>query len=152
MPPENGWTLALREGLASLPAATRVAASDPEEVVMSASRLPAASTPVTEVRREDDDELLGFTAPTDSGWQALTVFGGVLGEHPTEDDALQQVRAQGLASLAEKWWVDVGEGWQACHLIEASPDRLVAVIAPYPWLERPRPVPADAPLRLHPPA
>lgn len=104
----------------------------------------------TEVRREDDDELLGFTAPTGSGWQALTVFGGLLGEHPSADAAAAQLRAEGLASLADRWWIETAAGWERCHLIEASPERVVVVVAPYAWMGEPQVV-AGHRLRRTPP-
>ena len=56
-----------------------------------------------EVRREEDGELCGFVDERDGRWHALTVFGGVLGEHCSREDAVALVSAEGLASLAERW-------------------------------------------------
>jgi hypothetical protein len=56
-----------------------------------------------EVRRESDDELCGFVARSTSGWQSLTVFGAVIGEHEHRDDAVAQMLEVGLAVLAERW-------------------------------------------------
>lgn len=106
----------------------------------------------TEIRREDDDELLGFVADAADGTaQALSVFGGELGAHPDREAAERQLRAVGLSSLAECWWIDAGDGWEPCWLIEASPERLVAVIATLPFLASPRVVAPGTPLRLMPP-
>lgn len=76
-----------------------------------------------EVRRDSDRELCGFIAAADRGWQALTVFGGVLGEHVGHDDATAQVHAEGLASLAERWLyrAQPGEEWQVVCIQEARP-------------------------------
>jgi hypothetical protein len=58
---------------------------------------------VQEVRRDDDNELCGFVVAVDGTWRAITVFGGVLGEHDDEDEACRQVLNDGLASVAERW-------------------------------------------------
>lgn len=106
----------------------------------------------TEIRREDDDELLGFVRDTgDGSAHALSVFRGELGVHPDRDAAERQIREAGLSSLAERWWIDAGDGWEQCWLIEASPERLVAVIAPYPFMASPQVVAPCTPLRLRPP-
>ena len=56
-------------------------------------------------------------------WQSLAVFGGLLGEHATFDDAAHQVLDEGLASLAERWMfrADPSEEWQVVCIQEASP-------------------------------
>jgi UDP-N-acetylmuramyl tripeptide synthase len=56
-----------------------------------------------EVRRPLDGELCGHVEPRDGIWFALVVFGGVLGHHPSREDAVEQVLAQGLAVLADRW-------------------------------------------------
>ena len=56
-----------------------------------------------EVRREGDGELCGHVEQRGARWCALAVFGAVLGEHDERDAAVAQVRADGLASLAERW-------------------------------------------------
>lgn len=133
-------------------------------MVMSAVDSPTA---VIEVRRDEDDELLGFVAEAGSAWQATTVFGGLLGTHTDRDEAIDQVQQIGLSSLAERWWVrlpvddgdeddgdeDGGEPeWQRCHLIEAAPDRVVVVVATYAFQARPQVLPPGTPLQLHEPA
>lgn len=105
-----------------------------------------------EIRRADDDELLGFVTPAAGTFQATTVFGGLLGEHPDADSAEHQLRQIGLSSLAERWWIFSDDRWQRCWLIEASPDRVVAVIASYAFEARPQVIPAGTPLRFTEPA
>jgi hypothetical protein len=106
----------------------------------------------TEIRRDDDDELLGFVAPSDDSWSALAVFGGLLGTYPSEDEAEDEVRRNGLASLAERWWIDVGNGWERCCLVEAAPDRLVAVVAYYPFMAERQVIAPGTPLQYREPA
>lgn len=55
------------------------------------------------VRRPDDGELCGFVASRADGWAALTVFGAELGGHGAREDAIDQVLAEGLPSLASRW-------------------------------------------------
>jgi hypothetical protein len=61
-----------------------------------------------EVRRSSDGELCGHVAPQDGGWTALTVFGGVLGDHHDREAAIDHVRGEGLAALAERWDLRAG--------------------------------------------
>jgi hypothetical protein len=112
------------------------------------------STDRQEIRREDDDELLGIVecAGDAAGFRAITVFGGLLGEHADAGDAERQVREIGLSALAERWWIYADGKWQRCLLIEASPDRVVVVIATYPWEAPPQVVPPGTPLQLAEPA
>lgn len=109
------------------------------------------STTEQEIRREDDDELLGFIAPEGSKWLALTVFGGRLGAHDSIDDAERHVEQLGLSSLAEKWWIDLGDGWEVCSLVEASPSRVVVVRSNHTFDGTPVLVPTGTELRLTPP-
>ena len=52
----------------------------------------------TEVRRDEDDELLGYVEPDgNGGWRALTVFGGLLGEAGTADEAVAELESSGLS-------------------------------------------------------
>jgi hypothetical protein len=53
------------------------------------------------------------------------VFGAALG--PAVDEALAEsvVRAHGLSSLAERWWVRTdGEPWREVWLLEVKSDRV----------------------------
>jgi hypothetical protein len=77
-----------------------------------------------EVRRDSDGELCGHIRQLEGAWQALTVFSGVLGTHETRAAAEDQVHADGLASLAERWMFrpDPSSGWQIVCIQEANPD------------------------------
>jgi hypothetical protein len=63
-----------------------------------------------EVRRPSDGELCGYVDERDGQWCALTMFGAVLGRHARREDAADHVRADGLASLAERWTLRRGGG------------------------------------------
>jgi hypothetical protein len=77
----------------------------------------------TEVRRADDDELIGFVEPVaDGSWRALAVFGGLIAIASSQEAATAEVTSRGLAALAETWWFR-GE---PAVLLEAAPDRVVA--------------------------
>jgi hypothetical protein len=62
------------------------------------------------VHRPGDGELCGFVEERDGAWHSLVVFGAVLGRHSTREDAIEHVRAVGLASLAERWTLRRGDG------------------------------------------
>lgn len=113
----------------------------------------SATRSLREIRREDDGELVGFVAPEGESahWQALTVFGGVLGEHHDAESARVQVEQIGMSSLAERWWIDLGSGWEVCSLVEASPERLVVVRNHHCFDRTPLTVPPGTPLALTPP-
>ena len=64
---------------------------------------------VEALRRPSDGELCGYVAQRDGQWQALTVFGAVLGTHDQRASAADQVLDEGLASLAERWTLRHGE-------------------------------------------
>jgi hypothetical protein len=77
---------------------------------------------VEEVTRTDDDELCGHVDRRDGRWCALTVFGGLLGRHDQRETAVEQVLAEGLASLAERWTLrngETGDDEVAC-IVEAN--------------------------------
>lgn len=79
----------------------------------------------TEIRRADDGELCGYVRWSEgrTSWQALTVFGGLLGFHDSIDAAEAQVLEDGMSSLAEHWLyrADASEEWQIVCIQEASP-------------------------------
>jgi hypothetical protein len=88
---------------------------------------------VEEVRRQEDDELCGFVEVRDGRWRALAVFGAALGEHDTRDAAEQQVRDEGLASLAERWTLRdgaTGEEQVVC-IQEANADQVTLALDYY---------------------
>jgi hypothetical protein len=91
---------------------------------------------VEEIRRAEDGELCGRVVERDGRWEARTVFGGVLGSHADRADARDQVLAEGLASLAERWTLrdgQTGDEEIAC-IVEAGPDAVTVVLgyAPEP--------------------
>ena len=87
---------------------------------------------VEEVRRPDDDELCGHVELRDGSWAALTVFGAVLGRHDDRDAAVDQVRREGLASLAERWTLRHGEtGDEEVVCIQEANARAVTVALGY---------------------
>lgn len=75
----------------------------------------------TEVRREEDLELMGYVRPDGQRWAAVTVFGGLLDRYRTEDEARHTVEMCGLSSMAEPWLVRVDDHWWPCQIQEASP-------------------------------
>jgi len=78
-----------------------------------------------EVRREEDDELLGLLLPRDDGqWVPATIFGAALGPASDEDLAESLVRERGLSSLADPWWVLRDGEWATAWLLEVKPDRI----------------------------
>jgi hypothetical protein len=61
-----------------------------------------------QVRRRDD-ELCGHVERRNGRWCALVVFGAVLGDHDHREAAVDQVLAEGLSSLAERWMLRDGD-------------------------------------------
>lgn len=94
-----------------------------------------------EVRRWEDDELLGYVeqvADPDSStrdrWRSLTIFGGLLGESRTRADAVEHVESVGLSVLAETWWyrADASTRWRPALILEARPDEVRARVGTLP--------------------
>lgn len=88
-----------------------------------------------EVRRPDDGELLGYVRPSVGGdWQALTVFGAVIGTAATRQAARTVLVDDGLASLAKRWFHrSAADGaWRVVVLTETWPGRARGVIGLYP--------------------
>jgi prolyl-tRNA editing enzyme YbaK/EbsC (Cys-tRNA(Pro) deacylase) len=78
------------------------------------------------IRRADDDELLGYVNEVTGAWQALTVFGGTLGERTDRASAEQLVHERGMSSLADHWYYRATptDAWQVVVLVEAHPGRV----------------------------
>ena len=91
---------------------------------------------MVEVRRAEDAELCGFIDADAGVWRALTVFGGVLGEHDSEDDARRQVLDVALASLADRWVLIDGTSGdeQAVCIQEVSPYQVTVALGYYSLL------------------
>jgi hypothetical protein len=60
-----------------------------------------------EHRREDDDELLGYIAPTEEDFQARTLFGYPVGAVSSQGKAEQTLESIGLSYLAERWLLSI---------------------------------------------
>ena len=89
----------------------------------------------TEVRRDEDDELLGYVEPDrNGGWRVLTVFGGLLGEAGTVDEAVAELESRGLSSLADTWWYRSSEDglWVAAVILEVRPGEVRAQLGSLP--------------------
>ncbi len=88
---------------------------------------------MTPVRRDEDGELCGFVVESDGRWRALTVFGGELGRHEVEADALRQVLDDGLASMAERWQLRRrgSDGAEIVCIQEASPEGVTLALGWY---------------------
>ena len=107
------------------------------------------------LRRESDDELLGYVAATADGSVPLTLFGVALAGPGTREEAEAVLQARGLACLAEPWWFRQDDGEEVrVALVAAYPDRVLVVPAPYGYAdpaERPVLVRAEeGPDRLRP--
>jgi hypothetical protein len=85
------------------------------------------------VRRETDDELLGFVALVDHAWVPAAVFGAPLaGACAGRDAAEEIVRTTGLSSLAEAWDnVDDDGSVHTAHIVEASTTHVTLVLGHY---------------------
>ncbi len=78
-----------------------------------------------EVRRDEDDELLGLLLPAGAGWWVpATIFGAALAPAADEELAESVVREHGLSSLADRWWVHQSGEWAQAWLLEVKPDRI----------------------------
>lgn len=86
-----------------------------------------------EVRRDDDGELCGFVAADGDRWQALTVFGGVLGEYEDDDVAVRHTLNDGLASVADRWMLSDAESGeeQIVCIQQMSPDEVTLALDYY---------------------
>ncbi len=86
-----------------------------------------------EVRRADDDELLGYVVDADGSWQALTVFHGRLAVRDGRAEAEEVVRSRGLVSMSDRWYYRAAPDadWQVVVLQEAQPGRVRLALGRY---------------------
>jgi hypothetical protein len=78
-----------------------------------------------EIRRPDDDELIGLLIESDGQWIPATVFGGHLAPATSQPEAEDIVRGEGLASLVESWWLRRdGRTWAEIWFLEVHTDRV----------------------------
>ena len=124
------------------------------------------------VTRPDDLERLGYLREADGGhWEPLDLLGVPIGEPRAREDAVQLVRAEGLASLNQPWWVrapmpmvetrldarsvDEETDWRRMVVVELTPDRAL-LRSEIPWPEESNKLvsvdlpAADVLLREHP--
>lgn len=94
---------------------------------MSLPQVTAAQwTSRSEVRREDDDELLGFVMHGPQGVVPSTIFGSALGQHQDDEDTARSVvEALGLDPLTDRWMLRRDDGDLQVRIVEASPSQVV---------------------------
>ena len=77
------------------------------------------------IRRDGDDEILGYLQHTNAGWQPATVFHAALAEPTSREEAENILRRDGLSCLGDVWWVEDEPGrWKEARIQEARRDRL----------------------------
>jgi len=77
------------------------------------------------IRRDEDDEILGYLHGAGAHWQPASVFHAALAEPTTLEEAESILRRDGLSCLGDVWWVEEAPGhWQEARIQEARPDRL----------------------------
>lgn len=74
------------------------------------------------IRRDEDDELMGYVVPVGDHWQPTTVFNAPLGDPTTFDEAEATVLRIGLSALMGRWQVELDGEWRDVWLQEARPD------------------------------
>jgi hypothetical protein len=82
-------------------------------------------------RRAADAELVGYLRRDPSGTTPLNLFGHPLTGPGEPARAVAVLEARGLASLAEAWWLGRGEEAVEVRILEAFPDRVRVVEAPF---------------------
>ena len=74
------------------------------------------------IRRDEDDEIMGYVVPVGEHWQPTTVFHAALGDPTSRDEAEDIVLREGLSALADRWLVEYEGEWREVWLQEARPD------------------------------
>ena len=82
-------------------------------------------------RRPSDFELVGYTVHEAAGTVPLNLLGHPLAAPVERAVAIAVLEARGLASLAESWWLRAGDDEVEVRILEATPDRVRVVEAPY---------------------
>jgi hypothetical protein len=82
-------------------------------------------------RRPADAELVGYLRRDAAGTTPLNLFGHPLAEPGEPARAVAVLEARGLASLAEAWWLGRPGETVEVRILEAHPDRVQVVEAPY---------------------
>ncbi len=83
----------------------------------------------TPIYRPEDNELLGYVAHDQTGWQAQTFFGYIIARTETQQDAEAIVRDRGLSFLTGVWqYFDRDDKeWHTCVIKEANQARVVVI-------------------------
>lgn len=75
--------------------------------------------------RDDDDELIGYLAPSGDEWLPTTLFGLAVDEPCAEQFARQALDELGLSYLIEPWLLTDDEGTQVrVSISEVSPSHV----------------------------
>jgi hypothetical protein len=82
-------------------------------------------------RRPGDAELVGYLVGDPSGTTPVTLFGHPLAAPGEAAAAAAVLERRGLACLAESWWLADGDREIEVRILEAYPDRIRVVEAPY---------------------
>lgn len=85
----------------------------------------------TEVRRVEEDELLGFLVPDDMGVVPTTVFGSPLAAVGSEDEARGLLTSLGLDYLADLWLLSQDDDEIQVRVVEADPNQVTVQNADY---------------------
>jgi hypothetical protein len=75
--------------------------------------------------RNQDGELCGLVAEEDGHFLALTVFLVPLLTLHTFSEAVEFVKANGLAALDKKWFAMIDEEWELVVIQEASTQKVI---------------------------
>jgi hypothetical protein len=82
-------------------------------------------------RRPDDQELVGYTVREAAGTVPLSLLGHPLATPREPAAAIAVLESRGLACLAEAWWLRAGDDEVEVRILEAFPDRVRVVEAPF---------------------
>ena len=89
-----------------------------------AEHMATSDTTIT-IRRDEDDEILGYLQRTNAGWQPATVFHAALAEPTSREEAENILRRDGLSCLGDTWWIEDEPGrWREARIQEARQDCL----------------------------
>lgn len=76
------------------------------------------------IRRDEDDELMGYVVPVGDHWQPTTVFNAALGDPTSREEAEDIVLRDGLSCLTERWLVEYDGEWREVWLQEVRQDSI----------------------------
>src|SRR5690349_1741969 len=88
------------------------------------------------IRRDEDNEVMGYLVPVGDDWQPTTVFNAALSDPTTREEAEDIVLRDGLSCLADRWLVEYEGEWREARLQEVRPDS-VRIWWSDPMIEQP---------------